>query len=309
MNRRAKAILAAVVLALCLAPRARAAGQVTTCVSVEAPPAEHDALERLVTSEVDRHATHRSATGNCSTHLRVELLEVQNARFLTGRVGGEVPQRVPVEGKDGRALERAVTELLRIVLGNDPVVLHAPGEQSFFGARVLELKELGKNTFDVSAVETVNLVSGRAAFLPGVQLGFTREVSSWQIGIEGMFAQRLDGHAGRLDLESMGRLHISGSLYFSRDADVSGFAGVALGVAYQRFRGPRGEGLGKGDGEYSAVGPGIGLRGGVEFFRSTVTRGALFVEAFLPMFVADDADTEIVRSWVPGLTLGAVARF
>ena len=160
-----------------------------------------------------------------------------------------------------------------------------------------------------TAVETVNLVSGRAAFLPGAQFGFTREVSVWQIGVEALFAQRLTAHPGRMDLDTVGQLHIAGSLYSSRDADVSAFATVTLGVAYQRFQGPREAGSAKGDGEYAAFGPGLGLRSGVELFRSSATRGALFVEAFLPLFVASDEETEIVSSWVPSFTLGAMARF
>jgi len=195
------------------------------------------------------------------------------------------------------------------VLGNDPIVLRTPGQQSFFSARVLELKDLGRNSFDVAGVEAVSLVSGRATFQPGLLLGFTREVSAWQVGVEAMFAERLNGHAGRLDLDTLGRLQISGAFYFAKEADVSGFAGLSLGLGYARFTGPRGAGLGRGDTEYSAAGPGLGIRGGLELFRSTTTRVTLFAEAFIPMFVADDEETEIVQSWVPTMALCAGARF
>jgi hypothetical protein len=202
-----------------------------------------------------------------------------------------------------------VTELVRVVLGNDPVVLHAPGEQSFFSARVLELKDLGRNTFDVAGVEAMSLLSGRVTFQPGVLVGFTREVSVWQLGVEALFAQRLNGHAGRLDLDTLGRLQITGALYFSKEGDVSGFTGLSLGLGYQRFTGPRGAGLGRGDGEYSAFGPGLAIRGGLELFRATTTRVTVFAEAFIPMFVASDEETEIVQSYVPTLALCAGARF
>ncbi len=280
----------AVVLIACFERSAAAAGQVTTCVTVEAVADDRAALLHLVENEVARHPSHRVSHEACATHLRVELLDLHGDRFLTGRVDGEIPQRIAVEGRDGRALESAVSELLRIVLGNDPVVLHAPGEQSFFSARVLELKD-------------------RATFQPGVLVGFTREVSVWQLGIEALFAQRLNGHAGRLDLDTLGRLQVTGALYFSKQADVSGFTGLSLGLGYQRFTGPRGAGLGRGDGEYSAIGPGVAFRLGLELFRATTTRVTVFAEAFVPMFVASDEETEIVQSYVPTLALCAGARF
>lgn len=309
MRHAVYTILALAVLLVGFERRAAAAGQVTTCVAVEAGADDRDALLRLVENEVARHPSHRVGHGACSTHLRVELLEVHGDRFLTGRVDGEIPQRITVEGRDGRALESAVSELVRIVLGNDPVVLHAPGEQSFFSARVLELKNLGRNTFDIAGLEAVSLLSGRATFQPGVLVGFTREVSMWQLGVEALFAQRLNGHAGRLDLDTMARLQITGALYFSKEADVSAFTGLSLGLGYQRFTGPRGAGLGRGDGEYSAVGPGVAFRAGLELFRATTTRVTVFAEAFIPMFVASDEQTEIVQSYVPTLALCAGARF
>jgi hypothetical protein len=310
MPRHLRIVAFVIAVAVSRTPSAFAGGQVATCVSVDGPASNRGALEQLVTSEVDRHPSHRAASEPCDTHLRVELIEVQGDRFLTGRVGGEVPQRVPVEGKDGRALASAVSELIRIVLGNDPVVLHTPGEQSFFGARVLELKNVGRNTIDFAVLETASLVSERATFLPGLRVGYTREVSRWQVGIEATFAQRLTSHPGTLDLDSLGRLELAGTLYFSNDADVAGFGGATLGLTYQRYRGPRAADFGGGDGEYSAVGPSLGFCTGVEIFRSTSTRATLFIEGHLPMFVANDEETEIVvDTWVPSVSLGVAARF
>jgi hypothetical protein len=309
MPRHLRIVAFVIAGALSRTPPAFADGQVATCVSVDGPASDRGALEKLVTSEVDRHPSHRAQGEPCDTHLHVEVIDVQGDRFLTGRVGGEVPQRVPVEGKDGRALASAVGELLRVVLGNDPVVLHTPGEQSFFGARVLELKDLGRNTIDFAVLETASLVADRATFLPGLRFGFTREVSMWQIGIEATFAQRLTSHPGTLDLDGLARLDLAGTLFFSKDADVAGFGGVTLGLAYQRYRGPRAADFGGGDGDYSAVGPSLGLRTGLEIFRSTSTRATLFVEGYLPMFVAKDEETEIVDTWTPGISLGAAVRF
>jgi hypothetical protein len=305
---RCLAALIALVISFGARP-ARAGGQVTTCVVVQARAEERAALQKLVENEVDRHPTHKVAREPCDSHLSVELLELESERFLTGRTGGEVPQRVRVEGRGGRALAAAVDELLRIVLGNDPVVLDVPGERSFFGERIFELKNAGRNTLDVAALENMSLLSGRVSFAPGILVGFTREVDRWQIGVEASAAVPFSGHPGRLDLDAYARLGITALYFFSRDADTSAFGGLSLGFAYQRFTGPRGPGLGRGDAEYATGGPGVGFRGGVEFFRTTTLRADLYVDAYLPMFVANDQETETVNAWVPALTLGAAARF
>jgi hypothetical protein len=54
-------------LALSRTPPAFAGGQVTTCVSVDGPASDKSALLRLVTSEVDRHPSHRAKTEPCDT--------------------------------------------------------------------------------------------------------------------------------------------------------------------------------------------------------------------------------------------------
>ncbi|HEX7670001.1 MAG TPA: hypothetical protein VF395_10470, partial [Polyangiaceae bacterium] len=117
----------AVFVLVSLASSARAQEKVRTCVVVESSAAaERQALTTLVESGVDRHPSHHAVKDECSTYLRVELIEIGGDRFLTGRVGGEVPDRVQIAGKGGKALESALAELLRVVLGNDPVTLKAP---------------------------------------------------------------------------------------------------------------------------------------------------------------------------------------
>ena len=283
--------------------------KVSTCVVVEGPASELEALRKLVQSEVDRHPSHRAVSKGCAVHLKVELLQVDSDRFLTGRVGGEVPQRVHVEGPGGKPLAAALDELLRIVLGNDPIALKAPGGQSWFSERVFSLKERGQNTFDVAFLESASPVVGSLTFDPGVLLGFSREIESWQVGIEGLWAQGLHDHPGSVDVDTLIRLQAALTLFGSEEADTSAFAGLSLGLAHQRFSGPRAAELGGGDGTYNVTGPAAGLRGGVEFFRTTSMRVFVFAEVFLPIFWADDQQTEVMKGWVPSFSLAAGARF
>jgi hypothetical protein len=300
------ATLAALVL---FAIDSRAQEKVSTCVVVEGPDAELEALRKLVQSEVDRHPSHKAVSSGCAVHLKVELIQVGADRLLTGRVGGEVPQRVHVEGSGGRALEAALDELLRIVLGNDPVALKAPGGQSWFSDKLFSLKSRGQNTLDVGFVEAASPVAGSASFDPGILLGFSREIESWQVGIEAMWMQGLQEHAGRVDLDTVIRLQAALTLFASETSDTSGYAGLSLGLAHQRFSGPRAQDLGGGDGVYHVTGPALGLRGGVEFFRTTTMRAFVATEVFLPIFWADDQQADVMKGWVPSVSLIAGARF
>jgi hypothetical protein len=286
----------------------RAQEKASTCVVVEGP-GDVEALRKLVQSEVDRHPSHRAVTSGCAVHLKVELIQVGSEGFLTGRVGGEVPQRVHVEGPGGRPLEAALDELLRIVLGNDPVALKAPGGQSWFSEKMFSLKERGRNTFDVAFLESASPVVGTLTFDPGILLGFSREIESWQVGVEGLWAQGLHEHPGSVDIDTLIRLQAALTLFASEEADSSAFAGLSLGLAHQRFSGPRAEEIGGGEGSYHVTGPAGGLRGGVEFFRTTSTRAFVFAEAFLPIFWADDQQAEVMKGWVPSFSLAAGARF
>src|SRR5688500_13291762 len=92
----------------------------STCVEVIGPEAE--AVRRLVISELDRHPTHRAADDGCVSFLRVELSQVGDARYVTGRVNTQVPHREPASDD----LAEAIAQMLRIVLHSDPMRLEDP---------------------------------------------------------------------------------------------------------------------------------------------------------------------------------------
>lgn len=291
---------------LFLGRSALAREKVGTCVTVESAAADRDAITRLVESEVDRHPSHQVVKDGCATHLRVELIDIAGERFLTGRVAGEVPDRVRVEGKGAKALETAVIALLRVVLGTDPVVLETPGGHTWLSDRVLALREHARGRFDVMTLEGAHLVLGKPAFLPGIGLGYAREIADVQIGVEASLFQALEPNPGPLRLGTEIRLHGVVTYYLSSEADVAGFVGASVGLVHQRFSGRRAPEAGSGQGSYAATGPALGLRSGVELFRTTTVRAFVLGEVMLPGILADDQDGEIVQnSWFPGLTLGA----
>jgi hypothetical protein len=280
-----------------------------TCVEVEASADVQPGLSRLVADEVDRHPTHRAARTDCTTHLRVELIPIGSDRFLTGRTDGEVPDRVRVDGADAAALERAVTDLLRTVLGSDPVTLKAPGGSSWLGDRAFALRHDAHGLVELAPLETMAFLPTRLSFAPGLLVGYVREIADVEVGIEAIGSQNLARHPGKLELDTILRLEAKVAYYFSSEADVAGFAALALGIGHQRFSGPVAPDVGHGDATYAVTGPAIALRCGVELFRTTSTRGLVFAEAFVPIFWADDRENGVFRGWAPSISVGAGARF
>jgi hypothetical protein len=305
----ASAAIALLAIAVLLCPRAAGAqGVVSTCVKVVSSRDDVRDLERLVKSEVARHPTHVVADGECRTHLEVELIEVKEGRFLTGRIGSQVPHRVRIEGKDG--LTAALEELLRVVLHNDPVTLEGPRQQNWLSGSVDQLRRKGQNLYGAEVFEWAALVGGKPRQLPGLALRLRREVGSWHVGLR-LAAAVWPETMRRSELEPA--LHIAAhaevAKFASALSDASAYASVMVGVEHQRFRGPApllGEGA---YGTASDTGLSLGLRGGVEVLRTTDVRFDLFVQALFPVFLTKDDDGGVMRQWVPSVAVGGGLAF
>jgi hypothetical protein len=281
---------------------------VTTCVNVVAGRDDVRNLERLVKSEVARHPTHVVSDGDCRAHLEVELIEVKEGQFLTGRIGSQVPHRVRIEGKDG--LTAALEELLRVVLHNDPVTLEGPRRQSWLSGSIDKLRRNGQNLYGIEVFEWAALVDGNAHQMPGLALRLRREFGSWHVGLRLAGALWPDP-IRRPELEPA--LHVAAhaevAKFASALSDVSAYASALVGVEHQRFRGPAPL---LGDGAYgtaSETGLSLGLRGGVEVLRTTDARFDLFAQALFPVFVTKDDDGGVMRQWVPSLMVGGGIAF
>jgi hypothetical protein len=297
----------AIAVAMAVLPRI-AAAQVTTCVAVSAQREDVKQLERLVRSEVARHPTHVVVDDGCRTHLDVEVIEVKEGRFLTGRIGSQVPYRVRIEGKNG--LVAALEELLSVVLHNDPVTLEGPRRQSWLTGSLDQLRRKGTNLYGAEVFEWAAIVGGRARQMPGVALRLRREVGAWQVGL------RLSGalwpepmRSGQLEPALDIAAHAEVAAFTSALADVSAYASALVGVEHQRFRGPAPY-LGEGAyGTASATGLSFGLRGGVEVLRTADMRFDLFVQGLLPVFVTKDDDGGVMHQWVPSAMVGGGIAF
>jgi hypothetical protein len=301
-------LFACAIVLLSYARGARAQGMVDTCVKVVTSRSDAAELERLVKSEVARHPTHVVVERDCRTTLEVELVEIAEGRFLTGRIGSQVPYRVRIEGKDG--LVPALEELLRVVLHNDPVTLEGPKQQSFLAASVDQLRRRGHNLYGLEAFEWIAPVGGSLEQLPGGALRIRREVASFFVGLRMGGAFRVEGRR-RLELRPMAEVavHAEVGLFASSAADSTFYASALVGIEHQRYAGPApllGEGA---TGDALATGLSLGLRGGVELLRTTDVRFDLFLQALVPAFVAHDIDGGVIHAWVPSATIGGGVAF
>ncbi len=293
---------AALSLVLLAAPAASAQG-VPTCVDVRAThlaPAEREALERLVRDEVLRHRTHQPAEDGCATHLSVELLELDGRRYLTGRVDLQVPVRVEVD----EGLEAAVVELLRIVLGNDPLVLEDPEALEGFGGAMRRLRR-GASLWQVELHQALGVLEGRPFGLSGLSLGFRREVHRFALEARlGATVRTGESTGERTVPVAFFEATVGGRWFFAPWADTSLYAGASVGLVHHWLRGPLASRPDLID-TVHVTGLAAGLRLGLEVLRTTAHRLDLFVGASLPAFVTADETAEVVDAWLPTLSLGA----
>lgn len=292
----------AVALLLAVLPTAAWAQATTaTCVEVITRRSDAEELRRLVVDELDRHPTHRSAEDGCTSFMRVELIEVAEGRYLTGRINDQVPHRERVEGDD---LVGALSSLLTVVLHNDPVRLRGPRNDDWF-RRGLRVLKSGRTLWGFEAYQVGAWLDGGAASLPGVAVQVRREVSNWHLGARMSYAGRLGDDPDHLVMNHHVTAHMQLAWFASEVADTSFYATGLVGLEHQRFAGPApGYGAGEHD-EVGVTGLGVGGRVGVEFFRTTTGRLDVFAQLIAPAFVAQDEEGGVVDAWVPTATLGA----
>lgn len=308
---QASSFAAALVLVLGLVAPTRGWAQAatTTCVTVATDRGDAEGLLRLVRSELDRHSSHRSvdpAREACATHLRIEIIDVREGRFLTARMSESVPHRERIEGNDARALEAALERALVIVLHNDPRRLVGPERDHWLARQGTALRRRGQTLLGAELAQTTAYVDGRFDFLPGVALVARREVDDWHLGVR--LSAAWDPGAGvadhaRLTLTAGGAVEVEH--FFDGLADTSLFAGGGVGLDVQRFTGPA-RYLEPGDtGAATEVVVALAGRIGIELFRTADARVRLFGQVALPVMPSSDDDAGVVDAWVPTATLGA----
>ena len=315
------ALSTAALLVLTSATAAWAQAPSPTCVEVVTARGDAAGLLRLVRDEVDRHPSHRavelgqtpaSEAGDdvCPTHLRVELIEVREGRFLTARINDAVPHRERVDGDDTRALGTALERALTVVLHNDPVRLRGPNRENWLSRKGGDLRRHGQNLFGAELYQSTAWVDGGINTLPGLALVARREIDDWYLGI------RLAGawepgdavyDTAHLSLVASGGLEVA--YFLDALADDSFFFGGLVGLDVQRVTGPA-KFLEAGDrGAANKVLLTLGGRAGYEMFRTTDTRVNFFAHMTLPVMPTRDKDTGVIDQWVPSAGLGVGAAF
>jgi len=290
----------AVIASLLCARRGHA--QVRTCVEVEAPAKERDAVLADVQTELDRHPTHHAATTDCEGTLTVEVIDLgSDGRWVTGRINTQVPDREKV-GPEG--LVPAIERLLRVVLHNDPLVLEGPSSPGWLERqrRALEVKSAmhwGPEIYGVVA-----RVGGRAATLSGVGLGLRREASALYLGARLGGAFDPSGDLGELRLRLQVEADVEAGWYASPAAPTSLFASVLVGVLHQRYEGPAPLDGPMAIGTAALTGVAVAARVGVEALRASDMRLVGFAQLELPGFASRDSDHGVVDAWVPSAALG-----
>jgi hypothetical protein len=280
-----------------------ARGQLRTCVEVAAPPAETEALTRLIKSELDRHPTHRAATSDCESTLTVEVIDLGagGGKWLTGRLNTHVPHRERV-GADG--MVPAVERLLTVLLHNDPLVLRGPESQGWLVRQERALALHSTTHFGLEAYELAAPVGGALAMLPGVALSLRREIDQVAIGVRLAGAFSPGAQAATLHLSAQFDAQVEATIYFRPLESVSLFASALVGLDYQRFQGPAPlDGAGA-IGVATGSGLAVTARIGIEALRISDVRLVCFLDLELPTFVSHDPDHGVVDQWVPGASLG-----
>ena len=288
-----------------LPARLAAQSSLDTCVHVTSTTTDASALDKLVRMELDRHPTHRASAAPCAQELFVELIDVAGELYLTGRVSGQVPHRVRVQA---RRFDSAVSDLLRVVLGNDPLTLRDPRRGDWFSRALFGLRRRAHPLWGVEISQRWVFAGGTPRSLPALSLHYRRELDQWQLGLRVDGAAWLGGRGGPLHPKLMVSVLPELAWFTSRSSSAAGFLSIGIGVLHQRFEGPRSDEPGE-RGSASSTGLYVAPRLGVELFRTTDTRLALFAEAGLPAFSANDPRQPVVRGFTPSTSVGVGVSF
>ena len=164
--------------------------------------------------------------------------------------------------------------------------------------------------YGLEVFQLTGSLGGRVFTLPGLALRLRREIDSFHLGLRISGAHILSD-TSRDELTFRSRITtVAEAAWFAAPlANVSWYVGAHAGLEIQRFEGPA-----------TFLDPGttatestevvtLGVRGGVELFRSTDMRADLHAELDLPTWPAKDRDAGVVDEWVPTLSIGVGVAF
>ena len=283
-----------------------AAGKIPLCVSTAGFESQSAAdYQRMVSTEIRRHAHHTPVKAGCNVTLHVELLNVKPTAYVTGYLDGQVPTRVSVN-KSGDVPE-AISRLVAKVLESDPAAwVRQPGdylEQVLVSDAGLKR---GVMLFGMEAFQHLTRTGKGPTTLPGLGARIRRGIGPVQVGarLSLAYLPRNPGPTSDPQMSLMASLEPEVAWYASSHAASSFYLAGSLGLTVFRF-----DGFGEGQESLVDVGVSLGARAGVELLRVHDFRLDLFVQAQLPCFISDSPESNIVDAYTPGIQIGGGIAF
>ncbi|MCP4605159.1 MAG: hypothetical protein GY847_32340 [Proteobacteria bacterium] len=277
---------------------------VDICVESDTNIKESEGFAKLVLSEIARHPSHHVVDDECKSHLKVELFKVEGKRYLTARIGKEVPVRFVVKGDD--ELQEKLKEAISLALGNDPVHLAKDISHYNLVQRASHsILKRGNNRFRLELFQTLSRGDGALLFAPGGAFAITRGSGHWQV----MARIHLAGWPGNVgQTERVLRVFTgadAGIAYeFSALANSTFYTGGGAGLHYMRYEGR----LVASDPDtfdyINQLGVSLFLRAGVRLLRLYDFDCDLFVTGYLPLFKTFGEDSLYTPSVQIGVGVG-----
>lgn len=263
-------------------------------VCVEVSTEKDDAgLRELVRSELAQHPSHLAVERDCETLLQVKLFAAENHRYLTARIGQEVPVRYRL-GK-GDEVDETLKKALSLVLGSDPAHLAKDiTRYSKIERASHALLKRGHNLWRLELFEILARGERSLSYASGGAFAATRGADHLRV-----FARiHLAGRPGRWAVGQSG-LRVSSGLDLGIVYEVSElsrttfYLGGGLGVHYLRYEGrmvidgsPATEAV-------NEVMPQALFRIGVRLLRLYDFDLDLFAAGFIPFFKIKDEDSPL----------------
>lgn len=300
--------LALFVLLLGGALPARAA--VPLCVEVVSDDGQTAALSALVNAELGHHPSHSVVSEGCESQLRVELFTLDGARYLTARVGQQVPVRYRLESAEDA--DTRIREALSQVLRHDPLFLAADiREMSLVQRATRSILQQGHTYLRLELFQMLGRSDNGPVFLPGFGIALTRGSGHWLASARAYTAISTEGVTGTTKTLRLAA-GLDGGLTWeaSATAPTTFYAHAGIGLQLLRYTG---RGVDQGPvGSITKLGAVAESRLGVRFLRHTDTDVDIFLAGYVPMFKTHDVDNPLFGEdglYTPSLQIGVGVGF
>jgi hypothetical protein len=295
--------------AIVLLPAGAVRAAVRICVEVRSDEAKELAsFRKLVLDELGRHPSHRPTSQDCESRLVVELFTLAGLRYLTARIGEEVPVRHEVTREN---LAEKLDAALRLVLRRDPVHLERDvRELSALQRAARSVLRRGHTFLRLELYQTIAGSDQGASFAPGGAVSLARCGEQLQVFAR-LYLAGLPGGIGGSDRALRIQTGGEGGVGYELSArsSASFYVALAAGVQYLRYEG-RARPAEPGSLEIAdKLGFAFSGRLGVRLFRTHDFDLDLFAHAYLPLFRTSDPDAEILDRYTPSLQLGVGVGF